>query len=57
MVAKKECNKDWTHRRDEDFHALWDSEVGIRDLVRPGAVARGVGKHHVSQALGNHLKC
>ena len=49
-------NKDWTHRRDHDFHALWDSEVRIRDLIRFGAEPRGVGKDHVAQALGNHLK-
>ena len=49
-------NKDWTHRRDDDFHALWDSEVRIRDLVGFGTVPRGVGKDHVAQALGNHLK-
>ena len=52
----EQFNKDWTHRRDDDFHALWDSEFGIRDLVGFGTVPRGVGKDHVAQALGNHLK-
>ena len=51
-----ECNKICTYYRDEDFHALLDGEVGIRDLVCPCAVASCVGNRHVSQALGNHLQ-
>ena len=45
-----------THCGNDDFHALGDGEVRIRDLVGLSAESRGARKGHVAKALRNHLK-